>query len=213
LRPTDFPGDHEMAGYACKRGFARAGEWEFRAFTAAELDDDVPGDGDNFTVEDGSLRNPTSRARRPRLRSAANARNTYTEVNPQMKKLALGFAAILMFLSVAGAAPKNQTFTGEIMDSHCASTCSHEEMMQSHENINTAKECTLACMKNGGKFVLFNALTKVVYQLNDQNKLAQFAGARVTVTGTLGDSKKTIHVANINLSPVESPFPASDLPH
>ncbi|MGD0909520.1 MAG: hypothetical protein ABSA96_18210 [Candidatus Acidiferrales bacterium] len=130
-----------------------------------------------------------------------------------MKRLALGFAAIIMFLAVAWASPKNETFTGEIMDSQCAKMNGHAEMMMTHENINTAEECTLVCVKEGGKFVLFNAITIITYQLDDQNKLAQFAGARVTVTGTLDDSKKTIHVATIKLSPTESPFPASERPH
>lgn len=130
-----------------------------------------------------------------------------------MKRLALGFAAALMFLAVAGAAPQSHTYTGEIMDSQCAKMGAHEEMMKTHENINTAKECTLVCVKEGGKFVLFNAITKITYQLDDQTKLAQFAGANVTVTGTLDDSKKTIRVADIKLSTIETPFPASERPH
>ena len=131
----------------------------------------------------------------------------------EMKRLALGFAATLVLLTVAGAAPKDQTFTGDIMASQCASMNGHAEMMKNHENINTAKECTLVCMKEGGKFVLFNAITKITYQLDDQNKLAQFAGASVTVTGTLNDSKKTIHVVTIKLAPIESPVPESERPH
>jgi hypothetical protein len=125
-----------------------------------------------------------------------------------MKRLALGFAATLLFLAVAGAAQNDQTFTGDIMDSQCAKMGAHAEMMKDHENINTAKECTLACVKDGDKFVLFNAITKVTYQLDDQNKPAQFAGASVTVTGTLDDSKKTIHVSDVTLAP--TPSTASD---
>jgi hypothetical protein len=131
----------------------------------------------------------------------------------QMKRLGLGFAATLMFLTVAWAAPKDQTFTGEIMDSKCAKMDGHAEMMKNHENIHTAKECTLACVKQGAKFVLFNAINKMTYQLDDQDKLSQFAGASVTVTGTLDESNKTIHVADIKSSPAELPFPASDQPH
>jgi hypothetical protein len=127
-----------------------------------------------------------------------------------MKRVVLGFAAMIVFLAVAWASPKNETFTGEIMDSQCAKMNGHAEMIKTHANINTAQECTLVCVKEGGTFVLFNAITKIAYQLDDQNKLAHFAGARVTVTGTLDDSKKTIHVASINLSPAESPFPPSE---
>ena len=130
-----------------------------------------------------------------------------------MKRLALGFAAIIMFLAVAWASPKNETFTGEIMDSKCSKMNGHAEMTKNHETIHTEKECTLFCVKHGAKFVLFNAINKMTYQLDDQDKLSQFAGASVTVTGTLDDSNKTIHVADIKSSPAELPFPASDQPH
>ena len=130
-----------------------------------------------------------------------------------MKKLAFGFAATLLFMTVAGAAPQTQTYTGEIMDSKCANLGAHAETMKNQENIHTAKECTLLCVKQGSKFVLFNAITKMTYQLDGQRNLAQFAGENVTVSGTLDDSDKTIHVADIKLSPAKSPFPASDQPH
>jgi hypothetical protein len=135
------------------------------------------------------------------------------ERDTQMKRLALGFAATLMFLTVTGAAPENQTLTGQIMDGKCASAGSHEEMLKSHKDLNTAEDCTLACMKNGSKLVLFEKLRKTVYQLDDQKKPAQFAGEYVTVTGTLDDSNETIHVVSIKLSPIESPSPASDQSH
>ena len=112
-----------------------------------------------------------------------------------MKTRALGLAVtMLMFVSMSFAATK--TYTGEIMDSACAAMGSHEAMMKSHPNM-TAKDCTLACVKNGAKFVLYNAATKTVYQLDDQKKPEQFAGAKVAVTGTLDDSTKTIHVTRI----------------
>jgi hypothetical protein len=128
-----------------------------------------------------------------------------------MKRLVLGFAATLVFLTVAGAAQNEHTFTGEIMDSECANMGAHAAMVKDHKEINTAKECTLACVKNGDKFVLFNGITKVVYQLDDQNKPVQFAGASVTVTGTLDDSNKTIRVSDIIAAP--TPSPTSDQPH
>ena len=117
-----------------------------------------------------------------------------------MKRLAFGIAATIMFLTVVRAAQKAQTFTGEIMDSQCAAMGTHEQMIKTFEKVSTAKECTLACVKQGGKFVLFSASTRSTYQLDDQKKPAQFAGASVTVTGTLDDSSKTIHLASIKLS-------------
>jgi hypothetical protein len=60
----------------------------------------------------------------------------------------------------------------------------------------TAYYCTLACVKAGAKFVLYDATSKTIYQLDDQN-LAQYSGAKVAVTGTLNGSTKTIHVASV----------------
>jgi hypothetical protein len=57
--------------------------------------------------------------------------------------------------------------------------------------------CTANCVKMGSKYVLFNAAKKAVYQLDDQQKPAAFAGQKVTVTGTLDKATKTVHVADI----------------
>src|ERR1700694_980942 len=53
------------------------------------------------------------------------------------------------------------------------------------------------CVKHGGQYVLYDAAKKSVYQLDDQTKPEQFAGAKVKVTGTLDKATKTIHVTNI----------------
>ena len=113
-----------------------------------------------------------------------------------MKARLLGLGVtLLMFVGVSFAAT-SKTYTGEIMDSACAAMGSHEGMMKGNPKM-TAKSCTLACLQHGAKFVLFDAATKTVYQLDDQTKPAQFAGAKVEVTGTLDDTTKTIHVARI----------------
>ena len=115
-----------------------------------------------------------------------------------MKRLAIGIAGSLMLflLSFGSARAQNSPFSGEIMDSQCAKTGSHEEMMQKHA-IKTEKACTLGCVKNGAKFVLYNPDSKTVYQLDDQKKPEQFAGEKVKVTGEYDSSTKTIHVTDI----------------
>lgn len=112
-----------------------------------------------------------------------------------MKSRVLGLAVMLMLFAGANFAA-NKTYKGEIMDSACAGMGSHEGMMKGNPNM-TAKDCTLACVQHGAKFVLYDAATKTVYQLDDQKKPMQFAGAKVAVTGTLDDATKTIHVAAI----------------
>ena len=59
------------------------------------------------------------------------------------------------------------------------------------------KMCTQNCVKMGGKYVLFDSANKRVYQLDDQTKPEQFAGAAVKVKGTLDKSTQTIHISDI----------------
>jgi len=113
-----------------------------------------------------------------------------------MQKIGIGLMAVLVVSLVSFGAPKDRSFTGEISDSQCAKMGSHEGMMKK-EGIKTEKECTQGCVKMGGKYVLFNATAKKVYDLDDQTKPADFAGQKVTVTGTLDAATNTIHVTSI----------------
>jgi hypothetical protein len=119
-----------------------------------------------------------------------------------MKRALLGVAACLLVLPNLVAA-KDRTFSGEIMDSQCAAMGSHAAMMAKEgmagkENDAMAKAmCAKNCVKMGGKYVLYDATTKTVYQLDDQSKPEQFAGQNVKITGTLDKATKTIHVTNI----------------
>jgi len=111
-----------------------------------------------------------------------------------MKRLAIGVIASLAFIAIAFAAPKDQTFTGEVMDSPCAMLGGHAKMMQKGES---AKDCTIRCVGLGGKYVLFDAASKTVYQLDDQKKAERFAGAKAKVTGSYDEGTKTIHVTDM----------------
>ena len=120
-----------------------------------------------------------------------------------MKKLAISVAACTLLMP-SFAAAKDQTFTGEIMDSQCAKNASHAMMLKKEgmgdkdPNDTMVKAmCTKNCVKMGGKYVLFDAATKTVYELDDQTKPEQFAGQNVKVSGTLDKTNKTIHVADI----------------
>lgn len=123
-------------------------------------------------------------------------------------KVSLAVATFLLFLPGLATA-KDQTFRGEIMDSQCAKEGSHAMMLKKEgmgnmdPNAAEAKKmCTLNCVKKmGSKFVLYNSSNKTVYQLDDQTKPEQFAGANVSVIGTLDKATKTIHVADIKRKP------------
>ena len=116
-----------------------------------------------------------------------------------MKKMCLAISglALLILLAVGFSAAADMTYSGEIMDSACAKMSSHDGMMKAHANIKDAKACTLGCVKGGAKFVLYDATSKTVYELDDQQKPMQFAGDKVKVMGTLDKATNTIHVTDI----------------
>src|SRR5579872_4717152 len=79
-----------------------------------------------------------------------------------------------------GGTSRLASFAGEIMDSKCATTGSHEPMMKKL-GTKDARECTLKCAKDAS-FVLYDAGTKTVYQLSDQEKPVPFAGQKVKIS-------------------------------
>ena len=115
-----------------------------------------------------------------------------------MKTLILFFAVSLLFGTASSALPQDTSFTGEIMDSQCAQMGSHENMMK-QEGAKNAKECSDACVKVGGKYVLYDAATKTFYQLDDQDKVKEFSGQKVTVMGS--KSGESIHLNSIKRRP------------
>jgi len=112
-----------------------------------------------------------------------------------MKHIFGGLGVIGLFAglgSFAGAA--TMTMDGMISDSACGA--SHAKMMQEHKDAKmTDRDCTLACVKAGGKFVFVSG--GKVYTVANQKlaALTEHAGETVTVTGDLkGD---TITVAKV----------------
>src|SRR5215468_10398004 len=124
-----------------------------------------------------------------------------------MRKIAVGAIATAILFSAGFTLAKDQTFTGEIYDSQCAKEGSHAKMlakegMAGKENDPMSRAmCAKNCVtKMGGKYVLFNAAKKTIYELDDQTKPEQFAGQNAKVTGTLDKATKTIHVTSIDAS-------------
>jgi hypothetical protein len=114
-----------------------------------------------------------------------------------MKKAAAGLAVVVLAAGLLVAAPKSETFSGEIMDSQCATMGSHDEMMKK-EGASSPKECTLQCVKMGSKYVLLNSSSHKVYQLSDQSAPEQYAGQKVKVTGSLDKASNTVQVQKIS---------------
>lgn len=118
-----------------------------------------------------------------------------------MKSIAMGLMISLVMLGSASfAAQKQQTITGEVMDSSCVKMGSHAMMEKQHNmpaNAASDKACATACVKAGTKLVLYDGSTKTAYELDDQKKAEQFAGEKVKVTGTVDQASNSIHVAKI----------------
>ena len=112
-----------------------------------------------------------------------------------MKQIAT-FGLLLVSASFAFAQNKSGTFTGEIMDKQCAQMGSHENMMKA-QGAKDARECTLACVKNGDKFALLDPATKKVYPIDNEKKVRQYAGQRVQVTGTYDQDAGVLQVKSI----------------
>jgi len=116
-----------------------------------------------------------------------------------MKRVTIGLFLIVgtsLLLGQNKHAAAN-VFTGEIMDSQCAGMSGHEMMMKD-ENAKDAKDRTIKCVQDGGKYALYDAKTKSVYALDDQAKAKDFAGQNVKVEGTLDKKSHTIHVTGIS---------------
>jgi hypothetical protein len=86
------------------------------------------------------------------------------------------------------------------MDSKCSGQGSHGQVM-AKEGTATAKDCTLFCIKDAAKLVLYNAAAKVSYNLDDQDKPREYAGEKVTIVGSYDGPTKTIHIQSIIVTP------------
>jgi hypothetical protein len=98
------------------------------------------------------------------------------------------------FSAFAQAAEK--TWTGKISDSMCGA--SHAKMMAQHADAKTDRDCALACVKGGGKYVFVSS--GKVYNIENQDLalLEEHAGHAVRLTGEMkGD---TITVSTIVMS-------------
>jgi hypothetical protein len=114
-----------------------------------------------------------------------------------LKLRALGLIAVALLAVGSYAAMRRHTFAGEITDGTCGNNGSHAMMAEGGDPVAAARKCTIACVKLGETYVLYDAATKNVYDLSDQKTPEQFAGEKVVVKGTLDKATMMIHVRSI----------------
>ena len=69
--------------------------------------------------------------------------------------------------------------------------------MMKGEGAKDAKQCTLACVKDGGAYALLDPQTKKVYAIEDDKKVRDYAGERVQITGDYDENAEVLHVKTI----------------
>ena len=108
-------------------------------------------------------------------------------------KRSLYFAVGLLF-SAAFAFAAEQTWSGKISDSNCG--VSHQSVIEHSEKKMSDHDCTVACVKGGGKYVFVQG--GKAYNIENQNfaGLQEHAGETVNLTGTMtGDTIKVSKIA------------------
>lgn len=107
--------------------------------------------------------------------------------------VAAAAAATAAFPAPLTAPTEEQTWNAHITDSMCGT----EHMMDGMSD----PECAVACREMGADYALFVPETEAVYGIANQEKVAEFAGTDVVVTGTLSEDGTTVTVASIAARP------------
>lgn len=107
--------------------------------------------------------------------------------------VAAAAAATAAFPAPLTAPTEEQTWNAHITDSMCGA----EHMMDGMSD----PECAVACREMGADYALFVPETEAVYGIANQEKVAEFAGTDVVVTGTLSEDGSTVTVASIAARP------------
>ena len=109
-----------------------------------------------------------------------------------MKKL-----FVLFLFSLLSAWAAEQTWTGQISDNMCGAD--HSAMAHDGKKADP-HECTLACVKGGGKYVFVSE--GKVFEIANQNfgDLSEHAGHSVKLTGNLDSDGKAITVSKLAMN-------------
>jgi hypothetical protein len=124
-----------------------------------------------------------------------------------MKRLAavaLG-SMVLTFLVARIVGAQERTFTGLISDEDLNCVQTPMKVPPTNDKNVPAWNKTACVMywshnaKANGKYVLYDPDVKATYQLDDQKTVEPYIGdtEKVTITGTLDEGTKTIHIKNI----------------
>lgn len=113
---------------------------------------------------------------------------------PSTLVLAAGFVlGVSLSAGRPAEASEERTWAAHITDS----MCEKEHMMDGMSD----PECAVACREMGADYALFVPEEDAVYRIANQEKVEEFAGTDVTVTGVLGEDGATVTVVEIASRP------------
>jgi hypothetical protein len=113
-------------------------------------------------------------------------------------KRVIAVVAVMTVFAASEAFAATGTWTGQISDSGCGA--SHAKMKAQHPG--TDAECTVACVKGGGKYVFVSGGKVYTIANQDEKDLAANAGKTVKLTGNMEGT--SITVSNIAASGKQS---------
>ena len=102
-----------------------------------------------------------------------------------MKRSIALFAAVLSF-TAASAFAADSKLTGYISDSMCAA-----------KHAGAGSACAKKCIEGGSDPVFVDAASKTVYKIDNPDSVKAFYGAKVDISATTSDDKKSVHISNI----------------
>src|SRR3990170_1136688 len=110
-----------------------------------------------------------------------------------MKRFVVGVVASLVVLTLMTVRPsfaQERTFTGEVTDEklNCIQT-----PMKAPEGVTSKTACVLYWahfQTPAAKYVLYDPATKTTYQLDDQERVQPYVGAKAKITGTYTEATK-----------------------
>jgi hypothetical protein len=116
-----------------------------------------------------------------------------------MRNISIGFLAAVLISGTAGLAAE-KTWTGKISDSMCGA--SHKAMEHGGKKVDD-RECTLACVKGGSKYVFVSQGKVYEVQNQDFAGLQEHAGHTVKLTGEMSADGKGIKVSKVEMPPAK----------
>lgn len=131
-----------------------------------------------------------------------------------MRNFAVGLMTLLLIFMGAAIRPRRtaignaaaranvqpMTVRGAIWDDVCAKEGSHGKMMAKLQ-AKAVKECTLDCLAHGAQLVLYNLDDKMIFRVDSQDKVKEYAGQAVTASGTYDSSTGILHIESIDSLP------------